>query len=156
MAKSLSDILKEADESIEKRASKKIEKTASADDVEIEKLAAFLNAQSLEKVAGITEPIETEIEKTAHAVALMETALALEDNKIAEFIKTAKDNGHGDEEISIYLNEKIATEIPLHKYVIPALIGGTALGVGSAVGKKRGYNKAVKDIESAINANQAQ
>lgn len=152
MAKSLSDILKEADESIEKKASKPIEKTASAEDQEIEKLAAFLNAQSLEKVAGITQPIETEIEKTARAVALMEAAIALEDDTISKFIKTAKDNGHKDEEIAVYLNEKIAADVPLHKYVIPALIGGSALGVGSAIGKKQGYKKAVSDIEGALNA----
>lgn len=153
MAKSIDELIREADVIIEKRASKKseVDTVLPADD-DVVKLAALL----VEDVMPATsEPKieETLVEKVAHAIALVETLSSLNQiQKIMQFEKTAKEAGHTDEQIDAFL-EKNAALKPVHKYVtLPGMLAGVVGGLGYSKGKKKGYEKALDDVNKAFSA----
>lgn len=114
--KKFQDILREADQIIEKRASK-TETTPVANDDEVVKLAEALMDYQPEKVASVQIDDETLIEKYAHAVAMVETIqLINEAEKLDKFVKTAQANGYNDEQIEKFIEDKSLGLV--HKIVV--------------------------------------
>ena len=111
MSKHLSDILKEADELIEKRASEGISKTASAktaaagDDV-------FAMAQALVRGPAPSaempqSSVATLVEKIAHAAAVVDTLRNLPAlMKLAEFEEAARKAGYSEAQIGDFIEKR--------------------------------------------------
>ncbi|NDC22583.1 MAG: hypothetical protein EBZ49_00410 [Proteobacteria bacterium] len=151
--RNLEQLLADADAIIEKRASVNQPETQNTEtDEDIAKLANYLLAGE-EKTTESQE--ETIFEKAAHAVAIVETIQNIEQiKKLAEFEKRALEAGHPQEEVDAYI-DKLALTIPT-KYVAGLTALGGAGALGAHAGKKRGYNKALKDINTALEAYESQ
>lgn len=159
--RNISDLIREADEIIEKRASKKEDKPVDND--EITKLANSLMEQEnlhQEKIASVSieKPLQSVVEKLAHAVALVDTYINLEEfQKVADFEEKALEAGYSPEAIEQYV-EKIASDgrfktvmkalrIPL---VASGAAGVTAGALGYGKGHSKGYVSALKDVDQAL------
>jgi hypothetical protein len=163
MAKTIDQLLKDADDIIEKRASVK---TASAadDDDSIEKMAAALMAPLpvvTEVVAPQDSAIQTVTEKVAEALVLGEFLMNLEQiQKLEMFKQAAQAQGHSAEQIDAHL-EKIAARLD-YKRIMPLIpvigaaglagAGGAYLGhkSGKKSGSKEGYSQALSDVDKAM------
>jgi len=124
MIKSINDILKEADEVIEKTASVKTASTiVDSDDItslamELEK--AGLNV-GLEKQAAAQSDDETPFEKVAHAIAILEAVDHINnEEKLVKVAQVALEKGFTTEQVEAFVQEKRAEYVALHaKVVIP-------------------------------------
>lgn len=149
----LDQIIAEADAVIEKRAAKTQEPPAAlppADDDTV-KLASFLENFEEKTAEPQTEsPFQlTLTEKLASAVALVEALNNAEEfHKIAAFEEKAAAAGYTPEQISEYL-EKKALKIP-SSVALPALAAVAAGAAGHMHGRKKGYNKALTDVQTAF------
>lgn len=112
MPKTIDQLLAEADEIIEKRASASKEDTTEEISDDILKLAEQLSSTPVED--GADEPVEnnhvnTLLEKISHSLAITEVFANLPYlKKAAEFEKQASEQGHSPEKIQGYL-EKAAS-----------------------------------------------
>lgn len=154
MAKTIDQLLNEADEILEKRASDadaSQEKTASQnrsdEDEDIFKLAEDLrNAQ--QKTASDEEQPSPELnmnlsEKIAHSMAIVDTIVNLPLlSQLSEFEKKAQEKGYSEEQIAEY-SEKIASG---KVKTIATLLGTGAAtgGAGYAYGKDKGEEEGKK------------
>jgi hypothetical protein len=116
MGTSLDRLLQEADDLIEKRASKVAPIELNADE-DINQLASFLMGG--EKVASVKEEpalVDTPFEKIARAIAILEAAISINDmERVSKFEKVAMDNGYSDEQVTAFLSEKEL--LPIHRLV---------------------------------------
>jgi len=111
MGFNLDDLLRDADECIEKTA-KPVAPISNDDD--IMKLASMLMADEVKPVVASEKLVETPFEKVARAVAIIETVLSLKDlEKISQLEKVATANGYTEEQITKFLSEK--NMLPLHR-----------------------------------------
>lgn len=110
MALKIEDLLREADQMIEKRASANVEVQPVYSD-ETAKLANLLMQEDdeYEKVATVVEPVKEELTvKIAHALVMVEMLTNLEKfNKIDEFEKRAAAQGFTQEQINEFVVEKM-------------------------------------------------
>lgn len=125
----LDDLLNEADQIIEKKASKNIQEKAPeySDNLDHEtaKFAEMLldNDQVLneavtghKKEASVKLKEMTPFEKVARSVAICEAVQTLADmEKLGEFVKVAKANGYSDEQVEKFVMDKNLA--PIHKYL---------------------------------------
>lgn len=149
---SLEKLLSEADSIIEKRASVEPQLEQSVEvDAEIAKLANYLMAGEEATQSPENAVEETLFEKAAHAIAIVETISNIEQiKKLADFEKRALEAGHSQQDVDAYI-DKLAANIP-NKYLAGLASLGAAGAVGMHAGKKKGYNKALKDVNSALEA----
>lgn len=148
----LDQIIAEADQIIEKRASAPAKEQPVSNDGEVSHLANFLENFEGEKTAQVREeaPFQlTFVEKMASAIAIVEAVNNFEQfQKLAQFQEHALKNGYTQEQVDEFL-EKKALKVPT-SVAIPAL-AAVAAGVGGHLhGKKKGYDKAIKDVHTAF------
>lgn len=152
----LEDLIREADSVIEKKAAKAapVVSTDSSDD--ITKLAEMLLSDdevkpTQTKVAAPARE-ETPFEKIAHAIAIVETLVNIEElQKLASFEEQAKSKGFSDAQVEEFIEKKAAALKPVHKYVtIPGALLALGAGAGHAHGKKSGYSEAMGDVSRAL------
>lgn len=152
----LNDLIREADTIIEKKASKNKPAVQTFDDEdEISKLAALMVgddqlAPKQEKVASAI--VETPFEKIAHAIAIVETLINIEElQKLASFEDQARDKGFSETQIEEFIEKRASALKPVHKYVtIPGALLALGAGAGHVHGKKSGYNAALSDVSQAM------
>lgn len=161
MARRLEDLLNDADELIEKKASKtkKADTVSIAEDDEVTKLAHELLAEdSVEEKpqAPAAAPWSFE-EKVAHAVAVVGILSQIEElEKIGQFEKVASEKGFNQEQLDHFLGEKAAAAVragvaKVKKLLPAALLGGAAgTAMGYSKGNDSGYSKALNDVNQAF------
>jgi len=165
MAKSISDLLNEADDIIEKRASVSTPISSDVDDGTI-KLAEDLETWGLDapkeeaesvKVASVeVDPYLDINEKVAHAIAIIDTVMNLPlVQKIAEFEKKAAEQGFSKEEIDEFVkkaNRAKKLETAARWLILPSAAAAGAGGFvsGKKKGKDKGYNQALTDVNKAF------
>lgn len=159
MRGSLSNYLREADEIIEKRASQGKPQTSAPSEDEVIKLASLLTQSEVaQQPQAETSSIQTLTEKVAHAIALVDTLMNLEQiQKLAEFEKKAKAAGHSDEQIEEFIKqasagEKFKSVLKSLRAPTAAAAAGTAAGAALAHGKGKdsGYRQALQDVNEAF------
>lgn len=167
MAKTIQDLLNEADVVIEKRASAVALVSSDGDD-EAVKLAESLENWGLgvpkkEEVKTASHEGKTPQydinEKVAHAIAIIDTVMNLPlIQKLEEFEKVAEEKGFSKEEIDGFVKKAISgkqldtTGIWAKRLLLPAAGAAGAGGYihGKKKGKKKGYEKALKDVNQAF------
>ncbi len=147
----LDELIAQADDVIEKRASKQEPPvTAASDHDEVIKLASFL--ENMEPTQEASEPSSFEmnfVEKLACSVAMVEALNNFEEfQKIAEFQEKALASGYSQDQVNEFL-EKKALKVPA-SVAIPALALAAGGAAGHMHGKKKGYNKALEDVQHAF------
>lgn len=153
MARSLSDILNEAEGIIEKRASEK--PVAQSFDA-VEKYASFLNGLASAAPSPAAPEEFNLLEKIAHAIAIVDTLTFLEEHeKIAQFEDICRERGYSEEQIAGFIEKKasgMAVSKGMSRYLLPAALaaGAGTFAVGHHKGKKKGYNQALDDISAAM------
>jgi len=174
MAKRFDDLLLEADDIIEKRASAgnaPIEPVSSEFNKEIDDFASMLEKaakDTREKPkdedepghnAGAQQDLVNPYEKIAHACAVLDTLDHLEHFvKLAQFEEQAKAAGHSEEKIAEFLEKKAAespTNPAIAKYLALAASAGLGAYAGHRSGKRKGYDQALKDVNDAFGAQAA-
>lgn len=167
MAKTIDQLLREADDIIERRASEKTASVSSSatteDDDSVEKLASALlsPAHQPEQVTAQESAIQTPFEKIAQAIVLVETLMNLDElAKVHQFEKMAHEKGFSEEQISQYMDKiaagmdykRLAPMIPILGAAGLAGLGGAYVGhrKGKKSGESQGYNQALKDVDKAM------
>jgi len=168
---SIDQLLNEADEILEKRASVVAPTIDSEDDVI--KLANFLMKEDeelkprptsnlQEKVANVSSMVDVTqamFEKIAESIAIVETLENIVTlTKEAEFTKKAKEAGHSDTDIENHLLKISSVRSGASKLIAPAVasvLAASAAGVaghksGKSKGEQAGYVKALKDVDDAF------
>ncbi len=153
----LDQLIAQADEVIEKRASKQEPPvTAASDHDEVVKLASFL--ENMEPGHATSEPSPFEmnfVEKLACSVAMVEALNNFEEfQKIAEFQEQALASGYTQAQVDEFL-EKKALKVPA-SVTIPALALMAGGAAGHMHGKKKGYSKALEDVQHAFSQTHGQ
>lgn len=123
--KNIDQLLAEADNIIEKRASSKTQvKVASVSSDEVDKLASMLDSLDFvvpqEKVANKVEIItDTPFEKVARSLAITEALMNIEEfRKLAEFEDKARASGYTEAKISEYIEKKASETVsPLARLI---------------------------------------
>jgi hypothetical protein len=157
MARSIDDILNEADALINSRSQEKVAAAAPVLDDDVTSLARLLSMDAPATVkTAQPEIFEMNLnEKVAHALAITDTLTHIEElMKIASFEEAARERGIPQDQIDKFISEKLAFN-SASKHVIPAAVAGVAgYAVGSKKGKEKGYNKALDDVSSAFSQGQ--
>ena len=150
MARSLEQLISDADQIIEKRAAAP-KAQAAVDDGEVVKLASLLAAKDAPQADTFQM---TMLEKVAHSIAIVETIQQLEQlEKIAKFEEGCRGKGFSEDQINAFLEKRGFKEVS--KYVVPAGLAGLAgLAYGHHKGKEKGYRKALGDVQSAFSSPQ--
>lgn len=146
----LDDIIAQADAVIEKRASANQVPpvTAGSNDEDVVKLASFLMNDEPTKVESspATSFEMTFVEKLACSIAMVEALNNIETFvKIAEFKEKALQSGYSQDQVESFI-EKQALHIP-NSVAIPVAAAIAAGAAGSMHGKKKGYEKAMADVQ---------
>lgn len=149
----LDQIIAEADAVIEKRAAKTQVTPAvlPPPDDDTVKLASFLENFEEPKIENQnTSPFQMTFgEKLASAVAMVEAINNMEEfQKIAAFEAKAVEAGYTQEQVEQFL-EKKALKIP-SSVALPAIAAIAAGTAGHLHGRKKGYNKAMTDVDNAF------
>lgn len=157
----LDQLIAQADEVIEKRASKApvVTPELASESDETVKLASFLRDLEPGSV-GTSEPSPfqmTFIEKLASAVAVVEVLGNIEEfNKLAEFEAKALAAGHTQEQVDAFLMKQagLAGDIARHPATkgigILAATHAAAGAFGHSKGKKKGYEQGQADFMRAL------
>lgn len=115
MVKSISELLKDADELI----TKKIASVSAPTEDDVVKLANELRTVSPEQEVQVDETY-TLTEKLAHAAALLDTLInAQELAKIASFEASAKEKGYTQEQISEFFEKRASVRFRSVTELIP-------------------------------------
>ena len=148
----IDQLIKEADSIIDGRRE---EPALQADDNETVKLASML-VQNDSVYTPVQASPETLVEKLAHAVAIVDIAVNFEQfQKLAQFQEQARSQGIPEEQIAAYLEKRAQASPSLMRWLtIPA---AAAVGLTSHhLGKKKGYKKALEDVNQAFGQYAAQ
>lgn len=152
----LEDLIREADSVIEKKAAKVASTPTVEPSDDVMKLAQMLLSDEEVKTAqtktASTVKEATPFEKIAHAIAIVETLVNIEElQKLASFEEQAKSKGFSDAQVEEFIEKKAAALKPVHKYVtIPGALLALGAGAGHAHGKKSGYSEAMGDVSRAL------
>jgi hypothetical protein len=166
MAKTIDQLLREADDIIERRSQEKIASAVVASDEEpdsVEKLASALLSPVSAQPAAVQQEsaVQTPFEKIAQAVLLVETLMNAEElAKLYQFEKAAEAKGFSEDQIADYM-EKAAANINYKRLMplIPILGAAGLAGAGGAYvghkkgkqsGTKAGYSQAIQDVDKAM------
>jgi len=115
MVKSISELLKDADELI----TKKIASVSAPTEDDVVKLANELRTVSPEQEVQVDETY-TLTEKLAHSAALLDTLInAQELAKVAAFEAAAKENGYSQEQISEFFEKRASVRFRSVTELIP-------------------------------------
>ena len=118
MAKSISDLLKEADSVLaEKSMGVKVasQKPVVDYDAEVQSLHDMMMKEAA-SVQPKQEIEETPLEKIAHACAIIETVLDVQSEvRQQKVAQAALENGFSQEEVNEYMEKNASDFLPLHK-----------------------------------------
>lgn len=152
MARTIDDILNEADEIINSKGTEKTAAPAPTED-DVTSLARLLmDPAQVTKLAAQPESFEMNLhEKVAHAIAIVDTLGQIEElQKLAQLEAAALERGVPQEQIDAFIQEKLAANAAT-KFVVPAALTGVAgYAMGRKSGKEKGYNKAVDDFSQML------